>query len=113
MMKSRLMAGLLAGAGFALMAVAPAIAQDTADTYRQYQAGIYAKELCSHTMFSQDDYNKLGEALDKKVNYELGAGARLSLIEEMKGSTKKLVKREGCDSEQVASLLKLYDELAQ
>ena len=46
------------------------------------------------------------------MNYELGAGERLSLIESMKDSTKKLVKREGCDSEQVTALLKLYDELA-
>ena len=30
----------------------------------------------------------------------------------MKEETKKLVKREGCESEQVASLLKLSDELA-
>ena len=112
MMKSRLMAGLVAGAGLALLAAAPALAQDAAETYKQYQAGIYAKELCSGTMFSQDEYNKLGGALDKKVNYDLGAGTRLSLIESMKGDTEKLVTREGCDSEQVAALLKLYDELA-
>lgn len=113
MMKSRLMAGLVAGAGLALLAAAPAAAQSMSDTYSQYQAGIYAKELCTHTKFSQDEYNKLSEALDKKVNYELGAGERLSLIEAMKDPTKKLVKREGCDSEQVADLLKKYDELAQ
>jgi hypothetical protein len=113
MMKSRLMAGLVAGAGLALLAAAPAAAQSMSDTYSQYQAGIYAKELCTHTKFSQDEYNKLSEALDKKVNHELGAGERLSLIEAMKDPTKKLVKREGCDSEQVADLLKKYDELAQ
>ena len=112
MMKSRLITGLLAGAGLALLAAAPAAAQEMADTYSQYQAGIYAKELCTKTKFTQDEYNKLSEALDKKVNYELGAGERLSLIEAMKVSTKKLVKREGCDSEQVASLLQKYDELA-
>lgn len=113
MIKSRLMAGLLAGAGVALLAVVPAAAQDMAEAYSEYQSAIYAKELCTKTMFSQDEYNKLSEALDKKVNYELGAGERLSLIEAMKDSTKKLVKREGCDSEQVAALLKKYDELAQ
>jgi hypothetical protein len=109
---SHWMAGLIAGAGLALLAIAPAGAQDAAETYKNYQAGIYAKQLCTDTQFSQDEYGKLNEALDKKVNYELGAGERLSLIESMKESTKKLVKREGCESEQVASLLKLYDELA-
>ncbi|MCI0430230.1 MAG: hypothetical protein L0210_06780 [Rhodospirillales bacterium] len=112
MIKSRLSASLVAGVGLVLLAAAPALAQDAAETYKQYQAGIYAKELCSGSMFSQDEFNKLGEALDKKVNYDLGAGTRLSLIESMKGDTKKLVKREGCDSENVAALLKLYDELA-
>jgi hypothetical protein len=111
MMKSRLMAGLMVGAGFALLAAAPAVAQDAAETYKQYQAGIYAKELCSDKMLTQDEYDKLGAALDKKVNYELGAGERLTLIEGMKDDTKKLVKREGCNSDQVTALLKLYDEL--
>jgi hypothetical protein len=112
MKMSRWTAGLVAGAGLALVAVAPAAAQDAAETYKNYQAGIYAKQLCTDTKFTQDEYAKLSEALDKKVNHELGAGERLSLIESMKDPTKKLVKREGCESEQVASMLKLYDELA-
>jgi hypothetical protein len=112
MKQSNWMAGLVAGAGLALAAIAPAAAQDVAETYKNYQAGIYAKQLCENTEFDQDEYGKLNEALDKKVNYELGAGERLSLIESMKDETKKLVKREGCESEDVASLLKLYDELA-
>lgn len=113
MMKSRLTAGLMVGAGLLLLAAAPAFAQDAAESYKQYQAGIYAKELCSDTMLSQDDFNKLGESLDKKVNYDVGAGARLSLIESMKADTKMLVKSEGCDSQAVAALLLLYDELAR
>ena len=112
MKMSHWMAGLIAGAGLAVAAAAPAGAQDAAETYKNYQAGIYAKQLCSDTKFTQEEYGKLSEALDKKINYELGAGERLSLIESMKESTKKLVKREGCESEQVASMLKLYDELA-
>ena len=43
------------------------------------------------------------------LNY---AGQRLTLIEGMKDDTKKLVKREGCNSDQVKELLKRYDELA-
>ncbi len=111
MKMSRMMAGLLAGAGLALVAAGPAAA-DMAETYSQYQSGIIAKQICSDTTLSQDEFNKVNEALDTKVNYEVGAGERLSLIESAKASTKKLVNREGCDSEQVASLLKLYDELA-
>jgi hypothetical protein len=113
MMKSQIIAGLIAGANFALLTVAPAFGQDAAETYKKYQEGIYAKELCSDKMLTQDEFNKLGEALDKKVNYELGAGERLTLIEGMKDETKKLVKREGCDSKDVHALLLLYDELAR
>ena len=113
MIKSRLTAGLVAGAGFVLVAAAPVFAQDATETYKQYQAGIYAKELCSGTMLDQDEFNKLGEMLDKKVNYDLGAGQRLSLIESMKGDTKALVMREGCQSDDVTALLLLYDELAR
>lgn len=112
MTKSRWIAGILAGAGLALVAAGPAGAQDAAETYKNYHAGIYAKQLCEDTEFSQEEYGKLSEALDKKINYELGAGERLSLIESMKDPTEKLVKREGCESEEVAALLKLYDELA-
>ena len=112
MKTSNWMAGLVAGAGLALAALAPAAAQDAAETYKNYQAGIYAKELCTDTKFDQDEFGKLNEALDKKVNYELGAGERLSLIESMKAPTRKLVKNEGCESEEVTALLKLYDELA-
>ena len=114
MMKSRRITGLIIGAGFVLLtASSPAFAQDVAETYKMYQAGIYAHELCSGTKLDQDEFNKLGEVLDKKVNYELGAGERLSLIEGMKGDTKKLVKRAGCDSKDVQALLLLYDELAR
>jgi hypothetical protein len=113
MMMSRPTTGLIIGAGFVLLAASPAFAQDVAETYKMYQAGIYAHELCSGTKLDQDEFNKLGEVLDKKVNYELGAGERLSLIQGMKGDTKKLVKRAGCDSKDVQALLLLYDELAR
>jgi hypothetical protein len=111
MITSRLTACLLGGAGLALLAAAPALAQDVEQTYKQYQAGIFAKELCTGNMFGQDEFNKLGAALDKKVKDAIGAGRRLMLIEEMKGSTRTLVQNKGCDSADVQSLLKLYDEL--
>ena len=112
MSTSRLTIALFAGAGLALLAAAPASAQEMEQTYKDYQAGIYAQELCTKTEFGQDEYGKLSEALDKKVNYELGAGRRLFLIEEMKPATKKLVQSKGCDSEEVQALLTKYQELA-
>ncbi|HXV25398.1 MAG TPA: hypothetical protein VED46_14190 [Alphaproteobacteria bacterium] len=112
MKMSRMMAGLLAGAGLAVVAAGPAAA-DMAETYQQYQSGLIAKQICSDSKLSQDEFNKLNEALDKKVNYELGAGERLSLIESAKVSTRKLVNREGCDSPDVTALITLFDELSR
>jgi hypothetical protein len=107
-----MLAGLLAGVGLALVTAGPAAA-DMAETYQNYQSGIIAKQLCSDTKMTQEEFNKVNEVLDKNVNYELGAGERLSIIESAKVSTKKLVKREGCDSPDVTALITLYDELAR
>src|SRR5262249_12658562 len=67
MIMSRLTAGLLAGVGLAVVAMAPASAQDVEQTYKQYQSAIFAKELCTNKDFGQDEFNKLGAAVDKKV----------------------------------------------
>src|SRR5262249_32734884 len=111
MIMSRLTAGLLAGVGLAVVGMAPALAQGVGQTYKQYQSAIFAKELCTNKEFRQEEFNKLGAAVDKKVKYAIGAGRRLTLIQEMKEPTRKLVQNKGCDSEDVQSLLKLYDEL--
>ena len=78
--------GLSGFALVALLAVAPAAADDMADeaTYSSYHRAIRAAELCENRVFDQDDHAKMAQVIDEKIHYALGAGKRLTLIERAK-----------------------------
>ncbi len=58
-------------------------------------------------------WSKVSTYIDKKINYEIPAGERLTLIEAAKTDARELVWNKGCDSDEVKALLALYDaELA-
>lgn len=90
-----------------------AAAQDQVAIYSQYHQAIRAVELCRETTTDAASWRKLSTYIDKKINYEIPAGERLTLIEAAKTDARELVWNKGCDSEEVRSLISLYDtELA-
>jgi hypothetical protein len=81
--------------------------------YGRYQMAIRAAQLCRGAPGSDAAWRRWSAFLDAKTNYELGAGERLSVLEGAKTDVRLLVRRQGCDSEEVKDLLALYDaELA-
>ena len=108
---------VLAVAGFglacAISAAHAAMTNDMDLIYGKYQMAIRAAQLCRDAPDTDAAWRKWSSYIDKKTNYELGAGERLSILEGVKGDVTYMVRRQGCDSDAVKDLLQLYDaELA-
>lgn len=90
-----------------------AIASDLSGTYSNYYEAIYATQLCRDTQIDAAGWKKLAGYIDNKVNHEIGAGERLTLIETAKSDARRLVDSKGCSHQMVEDFLKVYDsELA-
>jgi hypothetical protein len=81
--------------------------------YARYHMAIRAAELCRDIKPGDGIWRKWSSYIDRKTNYELGAGERLSVIEGAKDDATVMVRRQGCTDDDVKDLLALYDaELA-
>lgn len=100
-------------AGSVMGAAGFAAAQDQTAIYSQYHQAIRAAETCREMTLDPAAWSKASTYIDKKINYEIPAGQRLTLIEAAKSDTRVLIWNMGCDSDEVKALLGLYDaELA-
>jgi hypothetical protein len=95
-------------------ASAAAIASDDlSGTYSKYYESIYASEFCRGTEIDAAHWQKLATYIDNKVNHEIGAGERLTLIETAKTDARALMNTKGCAHPLMQDVLKVYDsELA-
>jgi hypothetical protein len=110
--KSMLSLSTLLAGGILSMSAA-AIASDLSGTYSNYYESIYTTQLCRDTQIDAAGWKKLAGYIDNKVNHEIGAGERLTLIETAKSDARKLVDSKGCAHQMVQDLMKVYDsELA-
>ena len=92
---------------------APAAAEDMTALFSQYYQAIDASMLCRDVSLDQAAWDRVSGYIDAKVNYEIGTGERLSLIEAAKSDVRQLVADKGCGSEDAQALLALYEaELA-
>lgn len=81
--------------------------------YARYHMAIRAAELCRGVIAGDALWRRWSGYIDRKTNFELGAGERLSVIEGAKDDTTIMVRRQGCGEADVKDLLALYDaELA-
>lgn len=88
--------------------------EDMTLVYARYHMAIRAAELCRGTAPDADTWRRWAGYIDRKIEHELGAGERLSAIEGAKTDVRILVRTRGCDSEDIAYLLKIFDaELAR
>ena len=97
----------------ALVALALAAGVARADeaaeaVYKDYHGGIEAAKLCENRSFDQPAHAKMAQVIDEKIDYAIGAGRRLTLIEQVKSEVYNLVWYKGCASEPVARLLGLF-----
>ncbi|HVO05078.1 MAG TPA: hypothetical protein VMT54_22975 [Candidatus Cybelea sp.] len=109
----RMTAGVLAIAVSASTAAAGPMTNDMDLIYGRYQMAIRAAILCRSLQPNDQTWRQWSTYLDRKTNHELGAGERLSVLDGAKDDVMLMVRRKGCDSDQVKDLLSLYDaELA-
>jgi hypothetical protein len=100
-------------AGSVLGTAGFAAAQDMNAMYSQYHQAIRAAIACEGVSMDLATWSKVSTYIDQKINYEIPAGERLTLIEAAKTDTRVLVEKKGCESDDVAALLSLYNsELA-
>ncbi len=105
--------GLLGMTLLGITAAQAAMTNDMDLVYGKYQMAIRAAQLCRDAPNTDAAWRKWSSYIDRKTNYELGAGERLSILEGVKGDVTYMVRRQGCDSDFVKELLQLYDsELA-
>jgi hypothetical protein len=90
---------------------AAVLAQDQVETtYLHYHRVIHAAERCRLDFpFGSAEQSRMAGYIDAKVNNEISAGRRLSLIEKAKHDVDKLVNAQGCSSD-VSDLLAVYDK---
>ena len=109
MQMSRLMA--IAVLGTMMSGASVAVADDMTANWSMMQESIRVAELCRGVTHDRAAWEKMGPMIDAKVNHEIGAGERLTLIESAKSDARVLVTMQGCGSEDAQNLLKSYDEL--
>ena len=77
---TRITAGLSGLAALALLGAMPAAADSNSMqeeiTYSNYHRAIRAAELCEDRAFGMTDHEKMGEVIDQKIHYAIGAGKR-------------------------------------
>ena len=104
---------LIAGPALIEAAGAGPMTNDMDLVYARYHMAIRAAELCRGVTADDRIWRKWSSYIDRKTDYELGAGERLSVLEGAKDDTTIMVRRQGCEDDDVKDLLALYDaELA-
>ena len=71
-------AGILIAVGFAAGAARADTNQEIA--YKDYYSAIHSVVLCDERKFDQPAHAKMAQVIDQKINYDIGAGRRLTLI---------------------------------
>lgn len=92
-------------------AAGSALAEDTPmeAKYRAYQEALDAVKRCRKTEFTPAQHNAIGEEINVQIEGEVGAGRRLTIIEEAKRRMYDLTFKRGCDDSEVMERLALFD----
>ncbi len=83
------------------------------EMYLQLHKSIAAQEACSMSPLSRADHKKLAMIVDQAVNYDIGAGKRLSLIQKAKTDVRNMTTvkaARNCSSDSVKDLTTLFDQ---
>ena len=77
--------------------------------YRAYQEAIQATERCEKREFTPAEQNALGEEINFQVDGAIGAGKRLTIVEDAKKRINDVIFRRGCEDPEVAERLALFN----
>ena len=76
--------------------------------WTRYWMAIAAANQCEDRKFTGPEYDAMTHVINKKVNYQLGAGPRTHLIDVAKSYVWDRVFKYGCQDSQISGLLALY-----
>jgi len=99
-------AGIVIAVGFAAGAARADTNHEIA--YKDYYSAIHSVVLCDERKFDQPAHAKMAQVIDQKINFDIGAGRRLTLIEQAKSDVYELIWKKGCTSEPVGRLLGVF-----
>lgn|GEM_PF-3103623 len=88
-----------------------ASAATSAETYMLMQEAIAAKSRCDGAI-SPADMAKMNTIIDEKIGYDLGAGERLTIIQNAKAKVRSATTVSAalnCDSTDVKTMLQVFD----
>lgn len=94
-----------------LALLTPAAAAETVEeTYLRYHLAVRAAVHCVNAdkEFDPPSWSRLSAVIDGKVNYAMGAGKRLTLIEKAKSEMRDTVFKWGCKGDKLKPHLDLY-----
>ncbi len=93
-----------------LSLAAPAAAETVEETYLRYHSAIRAGVHCVNAgkEFDAAVHGRLAGIVEQKVNYAIGAGKRLTLIERAKAEMRDTVAKWGCKSDKMKPHLELF-----
>ena len=83
------------------------------EMYLQLHKSIAAQERCSANGLTRAEHQKLAGLIDQAVNYDIGAGKRLSLIQKAKADVRNMTTVKAalnCNGDEIKALTGLFEE---
>lgn len=100
--------------GFALSTtVAAADMSENEKMFYDMHSAIVAAEECRGMAFSRDQQAAMAHVIDEAINYDIGAGHRLDLIQDAKVAVRNVsraVAVKGCEQKEITDMLALFDQ---
>jgi hypothetical protein len=89
----------------------PARAEDAANeaVWKHYWMAIDAQRQCSGIAFTQPQLDAMVQVIDRKVNYEVGAGRGHQLMSEADAAVSDMAFKYGCKGPELGELLTLFN----
>ena len=94
-----------------LLTTGVALAEDTPmeAKFRLYHEAINSVERCRNTTFTEAQHVAMGEEINILIEGRIGAGRRLTIVEEAKRRMHDVIFRGRCEDPQVVERLALFD----
>jgi hypothetical protein len=78
-------------------------------TWKRYWMAIDAQRQCTGVAFTQAQLDAMVQVIDRKVNYEVGAGRGHLLMNEASAAVSDMAFKHGCKGPELGELLTLFN----
>jgi hypothetical protein len=77
--------------------------------WKRYWMAIEVERNCNNVAFSQGQYDAMTQVINRRIDYDLGAGVRHELIADAKTEAHDLTFKYSCKDPRAVDLLALYN----